>query len=84
MEFTWEDVVLAHTHILGMPTEVCVATQTRPEQVKAAILTGEMHAHNTFEEPEMVKEAVFEDVTVTERGVCLTIPPCSVISLEIR
>ncbi len=61
-----------------------VLTQTRPEQVKAAILTGEMHAHNTFEEPETVKEAVFEDVTVTERGVCLTIPPCSVISLEIR
>ncbi|MDE7043581.1 MAG: alpha-N-arabinofuranosidase, partial [Acetatifactor sp.] len=65
------------------PVEILLA-ETKPEQVKASILTGEMHAHNTFEEPDTVKEAAFEAVTVTQRGVSFTIPPCSVVSLEIR
>jgi len=65
------------------PVEVLL-TEMKPESVKAAILTNEMHAYNTFEEPENVKEAVFEDVTVTDRGVSFTIPACSVVSLEIR
>ena len=55
-----------------------------PSRVTAAVLREEMHAHNTFENPETVKEAVFDDVTVTERGVSFTIPAGSVVSLEIR
>lgn len=65
------------------PVEIVLA-ETKPKQVKAAILTGEIHAHNTFENPETVKEAVFEDVTLTQRGVSFTIPAGSVVSLEIR
>lgn len=65
------------------PVELVLA-EKRPEQVKAAILTNEIHAYNTFEDPEKVKETVFEDVTVTERGLSFTIPAGSVVSLEIR
>ena len=65
------------------PVELML-TEMKPETVKAAILTNEMHAHNTFEEPEKVKEEVFRDVTLTERGVSFTIPACSVVSLELR
>lgn len=43
-----------------------------------------MHAHNTFDEPETVKEEVFQDVELTDRGASFVIPACSVVSLEIR
>ena len=35
-------------------------------------------------QPETVKEEVFEDVELTDRGVSFTIPACSVVSLEIN
>ncbi|MCI9231692.1 MAG: alpha-N-arabinofuranosidase, partial [Lachnospiraceae bacterium] len=65
------------------PVELML-TEKKPETVKAAILTGKMQAHNTFEEPDRVKEEEFQDVALTERGVRFTIPACSVVSLEIR
>ena len=65
------------------PVELML-TEKKPETVKAAILTGKMQAHNTFEEPDQVKEEEFQDVALTERGVNFTIPACSVVSLEIR
>ena len=54
------------------------------QSVEAVILTNEMHAKNTFDEPEVVKEEVFEEVETTDRGLSLTIPACSVVSLRIR
>ena len=54
-----------------------------PEKVSAAIVTQKMDAHNTFEEPEKVKEEVFDAYTVTEKGVKLTVPACSVVLLRI-
>ena len=59
-------------------------TERKPETVKASILTNEMQAHNTFEEPDKVREEAFHDVALTDRGVNFTIPACSVVSLEIR
>ena len=59
-------------------------TEMEPSRIEAVVLTGKMNAYNTFEEPDTVKEAAFEAVTVTQRGVSFTIPPCSVVSLEIR
>ncbi len=67
----------------SFPVQIALA-EMKPSEVKASILTNAMDAYNTFDEPEKVKEAVFEDVTVTDRGVSFTIPACSVVSLEIR
>lgn len=65
------------------PVEV-VFMERKPQEAEAAILTNEMHAMNTFEKPDVVREEVFEDVTLTERGASFTIPPCSVVSLRLR
>ena len=43
-----------------------------------------MHAYNTFEEPENVKEEAFTAYEITSDGVKFTIPPCSVISFRIK
>ncbi len=65
------------------PVEV-VFMERKPEAVEGSILTNEMHAKNTFDQPDTVKEETLVDVTLSERGACLTIPPCSVVSLRIR
>ena len=54
-----------------------------PEKVSASIVTQSMNAYNTFDEPEKVKEEAFTAYTVTEKGVKLTVPACSVVLLRI-
>lgn len=61
-----------------------VFMEKKPESAEARILTNEMHAKNTFEEPDVVKEEDFDGVTLTERGASFTVPACSVVSLRLR
>lgn len=52
------------------------------KSVKGEIVGGEMHLHNTFEEPENVTVRSFEDIKSGDKGeVTLTIPASSVIHL---
>lgn len=67
----------------AFPVEICL-TQLNPSKVEAAILTGEMHAMNTFEAPDRVKEEAFTDYTITEKGLTFTAPPCAVMSFRIQ
>lgn len=65
--------------------EVEVAfAELKPEQVTASILTQDMKAYNTFEEPDKVKEVSFEQFTVDGKGISFTIPACSIISFRIK
>jgi alpha-N-arabinofuranosidase len=51
--------------------------------VKAEILTNEMSAHNTFENPNVVKVEEFTDFTITKEGIDFVIPPCSIIHFTV-
>ena len=67
------------------PVEIVFAEKKpRPGEVTGRILTGEIHAHNTFEEPDKVKEVAFEGIAATKEGISFTIPAHSVASLHIR
>ena len=66
-----------------VPVEMAFA-QLLPSQVTAAILREEMHAYNTFEEPEKVKEEAFDAYEIRDGKVCFTAPACSVISFRIK
>lgn len=60
-------------------------SEKKAKQVTASILTGQMNAHNTFENPETVKEQPFIDFTVTVNGtIKLVVPPCSVIHMKVK
>lgn len=60
-------------------------SEKKAKQVSASILTGAMNAHNTFEQPETVKEQEFSDYTITEDGtIKITLPSCSVIHMEVK
>ena len=58
--------------------------ETPVQSVKGRILTNEMHAHNTFEQPDTVHTVEFNDFTVEGNKVCFTIPACSVLHLEVE
>ncbi|WP_160685799.1 alpha-N-arabinofuranosidase [Clostridium sp. C2-6-12] len=52
--------------------------------VKATVLTNEMGAYNTFDEPETVKPEEFKDFKITDKGIDFKIPKCSIIHFVIE
>jgi alpha-N-arabinofuranosidase len=52
-------------------------------EVKGTVLTNEMHAHNTFENPEVVKTEAFDGCKIVDNKLVFTIPACSVLHLEV-
>ncbi len=55
-----------------------------PEKMEGRVVTEEMHAHNTFENPDTVTERALSGIAPAERGCTFTIPACSVVKLSIR
>ncbi len=54
------------------------------KSVKGTILTGDRKAYNTFENPNYVQPTMFHGCSVTEKGISLTIPACSILQLELE
>lgn len=52
--------------------------------VTGEIVTNEMHAMNTFEEPETVRKENFDGAQITDEGMKFTIPACSVLYFEVK
>ncbi len=55
-----------------------------PKEITATVLKGEMHAHNTFDEPENVKEESFTAYEAKDGGISFTAPAGSVISFRVK
>ena len=66
-------------------TEVeMILADVEAKAVKAAVLTGAMKDHNTFDAPETVKSVAFDDVKINGNKVVFTAPACSVLHLEVE
>lgn len=65
------------------PIEIAL-TELEPSSVEASILAGGICEHNTFEEPENVKEKAFTEFKTEGRKISFTAPACSIISLRIK
>ena len=61
-----------------------VFTETDIKGVEGTILTGEMHAHNTFDQPDVVHTEKFDQVEVSGQSLKFTIPACSVLHLAVE
>lgn len=61
-----------------------VFTETPIKGVEGTILTGEMHAHNSFDNPDAVHTEAFDRVEISGQSLKFTIPACSVLHLAIE
>lgn len=75
-------VTAANLSMTGSQTVRLALTERKPERVSGTLLAGEAHLHNTFDEPEAVKEQALA-VTLTEDGAEFTLPPCGVASVRL-
>ncbi|MBN2593724.1 MAG: alpha-N-arabinofuranosidase [Sedimentisphaerales bacterium] len=68
------------------PTDVsCKLLGTEPANVSGRVLTADdMTAHNTFDEPETIKPAVFSDFSLNGDMLAVKLPAKSVVVLEIK
>lgn len=65
----------------AMPVDT-VMVDTKVKDASGTILTNRMDAHNTFDAPNTVHTEEFKDFSVKDGNVTLTIPPCSVLHME--
>ena len=61
-----------------------VFTETVIKAVEGTILTNKMDAHNTFDNPDVVRPESFDKVEFAGGNVKFTIPACSVLHLAIE
>ena len=68
------------------PAELaCELHGTKAKSIRGRVLTASaITAHNTFEDPEVVKPADFSDFKTTDSGLTAKLPPKSVVVLEIE
>lgn len=65
--------------------DISFVTGKEYEVVEANIVTSsDMHAHNTFDSPEVVKEITFKNYKTVKNGLKVTIPACSVVEIRVR
>ena len=79
MHITMTNLDLEHAY----PIETTILGK-KVESIKAQIVTQEMHAKNTFEDPENVTVQFFEGVEKVHAGIKFTIPACSVLHIALK
>ena len=79
MHITMTNLDLEHAY----PIETTILGK-KVESIKAQIVTQEMHARNTFEDPENVTVQSFEGVEKVHAGIKFTIPACSVLHIALK
>jgi alpha-N-arabinofuranosidase len=73
---------LDHGRELGVS---CELRGTRPSHIAGRVLTAEaINAHNTIDQPAVVKPAQFDGATLTDNDLLVDLPARSVVVLEIE
>lgn len=77
-------ITVANTSLTdSYPVEARI-TGCTGQKVSAQILCEEMHAKNTFEEPDAVHTKDFDGVERTHTGLKFTVPACSVLHITVE
>lgn len=61
-----------------------ILTQREITEVSAEIITGDMTAHNTFDDVDKVKRQKFEKIEIRGKEIHFEIPPCSVMKIKVN
>ena len=57
--------------------------EREPKKAAGTLLHGRVNAYNSFEQPDVVHEEELTGLQRTERGVNVTLPPCSIAAVRI-
>lgn len=76
-------LTLTNSSLTDSATIACTTAGFAGKTASARILSNEVHAHNTFDEPECVTIKDW-DVSLCNNQISLQIPPCSVVSVTIE
>jgi alpha-N-arabinofuranosidase len=77
-------VSLCNLHHADAASVVCELLGAQPLAVRGRVLTGATpNAHNTFAAPDLVGTAPLPDAALQERNIVMTLPPRSVVVLEV-
>ena len=79
MHITMTNLDLEHAY----PIETTILGK-KVDSIEAQIVAQEMHAKNTFEDPENVVVQSFEGVEKAHAGIKFTIPACSVLHIALK
>ena len=66
----------------GKKIEALIA-DSNVKAVEGEIVSGEIHAHNPFESPDVVKKTEFNGASFADGKICLEIPAASVVHLKV-
>lgn len=61
-----------------------VVTDTKIKSASAQIVSGDIHNHNTFENPDCVSVKAFDKLTVADGSISFEIPASSVMHIEVE
>ncbi len=75
---------IVNTSLADHAEIVCQIADFRVSDITAEILTGEVHAHNSFENKNAVSTSAFDGFEATADGFKTVLPPCSVVKFVIR
>jgi alpha-N-arabinofuranosidase len=75
---------IVNTSLTESAEIACQVADFKVSDITAEILTGEVHAHNTFENKNAVSVAAFDGFETTADGFKTVLPPCSVVKFVIR
>lgn len=61
-----------------------ILTEKKPSEAEITLLHNKMNAYNTFDNPTLVKEEKVTEYELTDRGVKVKLPACSVMSIRLK
>lgn len=63
---------------------LCELLGAKPREINGRVLTAaQITAHNTFDNPDQVKPTDFREFKITEQGIAISLPPKSIVLLEL-
>ena len=77
-------ITLANLDAEKSCTLSCTIEGMTAQSCGGRILSGDMHALNSFEAPDAVTLRDFDGAAFTGEGLCITLPPCSVVAITIK
>lgn len=76
-------VTINHLHATESVEIDCIVAGASIQSVTGEILTGDMHAHNTFDAPNTVVVRAFDAIQIQNGQAKVTLPPCTVVHLSL-